>query len=287
MGKWTKIVFYVLILVLAFGCSSHTGEPVEPSTPEESVDKTDYKNRTIQIGNMHYPPYETVIDGQHSGPGIDTMKEVFNRMGYTYEIKEIKWETMIEMMKTGDLDVIVDAYVTPERSEFLDYSLVPYGVFPQALFAKKDSGIVFDGNLESLKDYSIGITRGYAYGPKLDPLIESNALKFEGSDDSKSVFRKLKNGRVDLVADTPFTGNALIEELGVKDKVVMLSPYFDNLYSYIAFSKANTLAPLRDEYDKTLGEVFEDGTLKKIFAKYTMDDIADSMIEEYHRIKSE
>lgn len=304
MRKWSLFITLAIFIFVFSGCSSpkpsasiDTSTPSTPTAetqtetskaePEVDVNagKKKYKDRVISIGNMHYPPFETVIDGVHSGPGIDTMKEAFDRMGYAYEIQEKHWDSMIRMIEGGSMDVIIDVYVTPEREQFMDYSKVPYGVFPQALFARKDSGIVFDGNLESLTNYSIGITRGYAYGPKLDPLIASKALKFEMSDDAKTIFRKLKDKRLDLVADTPFTGEALLSELGINDRVVMLSPYFDNLFSYIAFSKANNMTDLRDEYDKTMVEIFEDGTLKKIYDKYNMGDIADAMIQEHNRTK--
>lgn len=296
-----KINFLTLLLILVLIVSACgggedetatrvTSEPetttTEPETSEpemtepETMSKASYKDRTILVGTMHYPPFETVVDGEFGGPGTDVVMEVFNRLGYDYKIEEFPWARMLDMMQSGELDVIVDAYITPERSAYMTYSEIPYGSFPQAFFARKDANIEFDGSLNSINNYTIGITRGYAYGEMLDAAIKNNEVTYEEADSAVTLFEKLVNNRVDIAADTSYTGSAMIKELGAEDKIIMLEPYFDSLFSYIAFSKANNLDPLKEEYDVKLKEVIEDGTLKSIFEKYDMADIADIIIEE-------
>lgn len=300
--KMRKISFLVLILILTMlfvACgggedetatrvtNDSSGEATVESnvetTPETSTEpptKANYKERTIIIGTMHYPPFEIVADGNFSGPGTETVIEVFNRLGYDYEIQDLPWARMLEMMQSGDLDIITDVYITAERSEYLTYSKIPYGTFPQTFFTLKSSGIKFDGNLDSIKDYTIGITRGYAYGEMFDAALKNGEIKYDESDTATNLFDKLANSRVDIVADTSYTGNAMIKELNKENEIIMLEPYFDSLFSYIAVSKANNLDALQAEYDSTLREVIADGTLTKIFEKYDMGEIADIIIAE-------
>jgi polar amino acid transport system substrate-binding protein len=183
-------------------------------------------------------------------------------------------------MESGELDILQDTFLTSERQVFMDYSEIPYATFPQTLFTLKNSGIKFDGNLESIKDYVVGITRGFSYGESFDAAIKNGLFVYEESSDINNLFTKLMNNRVDLIADAIYTGRDTIIKMGKENEIIVLEPFFDNLFSYVTFSKANNLEPLRDEYDKTIKTLIENGNMKEIYDKYEMGDMLEIMIKE-------
>lgn len=256
-----------------------TTEEPETAAPEPEM-KASYKERTIQVGTMHYPPFEIVDNGAYKGPGMEVLMAALDYLGYDYVVKDYPWARMLDSMETGELDMMIDAYITPERQGFMYYSQIPYGTFPQALYALKDSNISFDGDLNSLKDYTVGVTRGYSYGTNFDTAMNNQVFTSDESDTVQSLFEKLAGGRVDLAADTYYSGQATLPEMGLEDKVVLVEPFFDSLYSYVVFSKANDLEPLRDEYDDALRALIANGTMKEIFDKYEMGDILEIMLED-------
>ncbi len=245
MTKNTLLLTFLIFVFLLTACGNNN-EPLEQidennsndvQTIDQQDEKEDYMNRVINVGTIHAPPYEMVENTEYSGPGIEIVIAVLESLEYEYTIQDYPWIRNLEMMEAGDLDMLVDAYITPERQAFAYYSQIPYGIFPQALFTCSDSTITFNGDLSSLKDYTIGIIRGYSYGAQFDTALKDYTINFSESNNARNMFIKLENNRIDLAADNLHEGREIIAELGKEDKFVILKPYFDTLFSYVIFSK--------------------------------------------------
>lgn len=270
-----QIGILLLIMLLTLGCTQQNVKtPIDSVQIEikNEVQPTDirpnssYKNRTIKIGVLEfYPPYEYMENGTMTGPGVEVVREAFTRMGYDFEIKPYPWVRILNMLKTGELDIGLDIYHTDERNDYLEFPESKYAVYPYVLFKRKDNPIAFSGDLNDLKNYSIGIIRGYSYGSDIDPLLNNNAYHFEASDSINQNFEKLENGRIDLIIEVLSSGNLTISEMGYNDSLEPINYVLSEDIAYPAFSKKNNLRELITEYDITFKNMVEDGSYEEIF----------------------
>ncbi len=79
------------------------------------------QNPTIRVHNeMSWPPYNFNVDGEPTGFSIDYMRLLAEPTGLEVEfISGPAWNEFMDMMRSGDLDVMLNIVDTPARREFL------------------------------------------------------------------------------------------------------------------------------------------------------------------------
>lgn len=223
----------------------------------------------LSLVTLEFPPYEYAAGGEVKGAAVEIVKETFKRMGQPVTIKVLPWARAIKMIEDGDADAIFTAYKTPEREAFADYSKEV--VMPQivSLFVKKDSKISFDGDLAKLSTFKFGTVRSLSYGEKLDTALKTKVLgNNEEVAEGEPNFRKLLEGRVDIVPSNKYVAVDILNKLRRTDDVKELAPEVQNVPSYIAFSKKRNLAAVRDKFDETLKSMKTQGVYDKIIADF-------------------
>ncbi len=79
------------------------------------------QNPTIRVHNeTNWPPYNFNVDGEPTGFSIDYMRLLAEETGLEVEfVSGPTWNEFIDMMRSGDLDVMLNIVDTPARREFL------------------------------------------------------------------------------------------------------------------------------------------------------------------------
>lgn len=242
-------------------------QPIDKNQ-NSSTDGSSHNSNTIHLVTLQYPPYEYEKDGEIKGIAVDIVKEIFDRMGYETKIELLPWARALEMIKNGEADGIFTAYKTPERETFADYSneiLIPQTI---SLFVLNDSEITFDGDLSKLSNYTFGVVNGVSYGEKFDSLIKENILSTETTSTGEKNIEKLLNKRFDILISNKYGALSILNQKNLSDKIKELTPHVEIVPSYIAFSKSRNLTQLRDEFDKILAKMIEDGTVDEHIEKY-------------------
>lgn len=282
------IMFFIVFIVIigSIGCSQesieveHETETIldeEASEPEEEAseemeeasEETETSKEEILIGVIDYPPFEYVEDGELTGPGVEIVREAFNRMGYEYKMELYPWARLLKDTGAGKVDVMLDVYYTDERAKTLIYSQEPYGIFPQTFVKRKGKDFSYQ-TLDDVSDVSIGIIRDYHYGEEFHKKIDDGTLSVDYADDIDKNFQKLLKERIDVIAETYYSAKGYIEKNNLEEELEIVENSFDQLISYVCFSKVNGLEDLRDEYDQTIQDMREDGTLQEIYDKYNV-----------------
>jgi polar amino acid transport system substrate-binding protein len=223
----------------------------------------------LKLVTLEFPPYEYTENGEVKGTAVEVVKEAFKRMGQPIKINAYPWARAIKMIEDGEADAIFTAYKTPERELFADYS--KENLMPQivSLFVKKDSKIVFDGDLGKLSAHKIGIVRSLSYGDKVDTALKNKVFaNVEEVPEGPPNFLKLISSRVDIVPSNKYVALDILTKLKKTDEVKELAPEVQSIPSYIAFSKKKNLAKARDSFDETLKKMKSDGTYDKIISDY-------------------
>jgi len=86
-------------------------------------------NPVIRVHNeTDWPPYNFNVDGEPSGFSIDYMRLLAEQAGLEVEfVSGPTWNEFLDMMRSGDLDVMLNIVETPARREYLLYT-DPYAV---------------------------------------------------------------------------------------------------------------------------------------------------------------
>jgi len=224
--------------------------------------------KTFDLVTLDYPPYEYQQGNEVKGIAVEIVREVFKRMGHNVKITVLPWKRSLDMVKKGNAAAIFTAYKTAEREKFLDYSKEVLMPQRTALFVRKDSNITFDGDLGKLKNETIGTVIGVSYGEKFDRAVKSKKIKPESVRVGELNLKKLINKRVNIAPSNEYGAFYILKKLNALNKVKMLSPVLQNVPSYIAFSKKRNLTIIRDQFDKTIKKMKDDGTFDNILKKY-------------------
>ena len=202
--------------------------------------------KILIIGTETYP-FEFYNNSKIVGIDIDFIDKIFSKMNLDYEIKMSDWETALNLMKSGEGDLILGVGYSKEREEFLSYTDsqkeaaklgVPsedaLWVTAERFFYKPERTLDLT-SYESIKEneYRIGIVNGYNYFDRL----WTSGFNFYSYKNTKDLIEGLDKGEVDLIVLDLIEGSATIEELGYSDKIISQDKALDLSANYLVFSK--------------------------------------------------
>jgi len=211
------------------------------------------QQKTIKIATLEYPPFIYSEGNKAKGPIVDKVVHVFSKLNINVDIQILPITRGLLMVKNGDVDAFFSLKKTPERENDLLFTKVPLIQQQFVFFSNKNSHINWNGNLDDLKDYKIGIVSMTSYGKIFDNGVK-NGL-FTNLDETQSFelnIKKLIAGRIDLVINSYDVGKYLIKKLNADDQLVALEPSIETINSYLAFTKTRDYASLAEQFDRIL-----------------------------------
>ena len=118
------------------------------------------ENKIIVGTSADFPPFEYVDDNQNIiGFDIDLIKSILIDQGYTVEVQDISFDSLIASLQSGKIDVIAAGMtITDERDEQIDFS-DPYFEADQSILVNSDTDKVIT-NSDDLINLTIGAQTG-------------------------------------------------------------------------------------------------------------------------------
>ncbi|MDD2467832.1 MAG: TIGR02285 family protein [Desulfobulbus sp.] len=185
-----------------------------------------------------------------SGPNVeqgygDAITHVLQQHmpGYNHEEINTNITRHFYMFKQGDQVCSVGLYKTPEREEFMYFSMPSFITLPPVIIIKKDNiakfnnkttvsldAVLADGNL------MIGLAKDRSYGNTLDDVFsrhqgQANLVEFTGQELSHNLFKMLMLGRLDGLIGLPEEALYQAEQMGIRDQFLTLT-LSENLHNY-------------------------------------------------------
>jgi polar amino acid transport system substrate-binding protein len=218
---------------------------------------------------LDYPPLEFKSErGRIEGAAVELVIQIMNQLGHSVSIEVLPWTRAVKMVRHGMADAIFTIFKNPERELFLDYSnevLIPQMV---ALYVPKTRRIAYDGNLETLARYKIGVVSTISYGRRFDSA--RRMLKVESTASLEQNFAKMARGRIDLVISNVFSADLAISQMHIGEKIERLEPPVETVPSYIAFPRVKDNTQLRINFDHKLMESKTNGSYDRILRKWAI-----------------
>ena len=219
----------------------------------------------INLVTVEYPPfYGTELPNE--GPITEIVSKAFAMSDYQVNVKYIPWARALSDAKAGKADGLHGAWYSQEREEWFVYSdKLPGNEI--VLFKRKGTEPASFTDYAALKQFKIGVVRGYVNPPGFDEA----ALRTEEANSDKLNLTKLGKGRVDLVlADRAIANYILSNELAeLKDQLEVVEPPLtvEDLYILIS-KKTEDYQQKIDAFNKGLNDLKQNGSVDEIMARH-------------------
>lgn len=235
-------------------------------------------NNTLIVGfDAEFPPYGYKNGSEYVGFDLDLAQEVCNRNNWTLVKQPIDWDAKDAELDSGSIDCIWNGFTIDGREKNYTWS-EPYIDNKQVIVVKADS------NIHSLNDLKGKIVETQKDSSALHSLQGDNKSlgdsfgKLQEVADYNTGFMDLESGACDAVAIDIGVAEYNINSRNSTTKFVILNDTISSEKYGIGFKLGNT--QLRDQVQKTLDEMFADGTVAKIAANYTDAGVPGSLIQK-------
>lgn len=251
-----KVVSLILAVVMTMALLTGCGKEEE---------------NTFTVGfDAEFPPYGYMDEnGEYTGFDLELAQEVCNRNGWELVKQPVDWDAKDMELSSGTIDCIWNGFTMNGREDDYTWS-VPYVDNSQVFVVAANSGIIAHGDLA-------GKTVGVQKDSSALAALESDAADLAATfteliqyADYNTAFMDLEMGAIDAVAIDVGVADYQIESRG--DAFVKLDEKLATEQYGIGFLLGNE--ELKDQVEKTLFEMAEDGKFMEIAEKYGLTDSA-------------
>lgn len=254
---------FIIVIMAVFGC-------VTVLTSPAALAQTGKK---LPIAIENFPPFEFEHNGKIIGFDTEIVGQVLERLGYIPDIKVLPWARAQHYAKSGKISALYSLTISPERKQFYYFS-DPLSTVKDVFFKLKDKNISWK-TMGDLKEYRIGISRGYTYAPVFMKALENRTFPIVdvvgGESPELRQLRKIKAGRTDLcigeISVCQYLIKAHAPEFGMIDYIDQ--PIGEIRSYHIGFSKKWPKSEeLVRKFNAELAKFVAEGRRRSIFQKY-------------------
>ena len=264
LRSWPLVAILVLLAasLVAIGCGG------DDDGGSASGSLNTIEEGKLSVGSdIPYAPFEFGREPDYEGFDVDVVNEIAKRLELEAEFVKTPFDPIFRNLAQGRFDRVASAAtITPEREKTIDFS-VPYFPADQSLMVKRGSDITSTNDLEGKRVGAQVGTTGADYAK--DEINAETVRTYDLIDDA---FKALQAGQVDAVVnDFPVSKYA---ERSKQDLQVVQRIATGEEYG-LGFNKEDTT--LREEVNKALNEMKDDGTYTRIYRKWFEEDPPDSI----------
>ena len=228
--------------------------------------------------DAEFPPYG-FSDGKggYQGFDLDLAQEVCNRNNWTLVKQPIDWDAKDAELNSGTIDCIWNGFTINGRENDYTWSK-PYIDNKQVVVVKADSGI---NSLADLKGKTVETQKDSSALAALkgdNKTLADTFSKLVEVADYNTGIMDLKSGACDAVALDIGVAQYQVNSGNNTGSLKILNDSISSEQYGIGFKKGNT--DLKDQVQKTLDEMFADGTVAKIAQNYTTYGVPGSLIQK-------
>lgn len=260
-------VLALCVFALA-GCSSSNSSSSSSSAASSGASNS---STTLIVGfDSAYPPYGFVDNnGEYTGFDLDLAKEVAARNGWDIQLEAIDWDAKDALLNSGAINCIWNGFTMEGREGSYTFS-EPYMLNEQVIVVKKGSDIADFAGLSGktvmtqVDSAALDVLESTEDGgqAKLAATFAGGAPQTIG--DYNNAFLQLDSGMVDAVACD--LSIAQYQIAANPDKYTQLETPLSEEHYAVGFKQGDT--ERAEAVNKTLKEMYADGTVKTLCEKY-------------------
>lgn len=215
-----------------------------------------------------WPPFRIdTPDAEYGLTGIDVdlLKKLENEYGLEIEIQRHPFARCLQMIKTGEADVVTGIAHTEERAEYIHYVPTSYYSVGPVFYTQKGRGNLIK-NYNDLYKFKVGYSLHSAY---FEPFNSDTKIPKVGVSTEKQLVNMMVLGRLDTIIGTNPNLAYDIKKYGVSDKVEQ-TQYLPEQQTAIFFglSRKKNNTKLFQQINNYLQKITETGEIQLIIEKY-------------------
>ncbi|WP_296264094.1 substrate-binding periplasmic protein [Pseudomonas sp. UBA6562] len=194
--------------------------------------------RLVATGSPDAPPYawQDPADPQHLiGANVDLLRQAAKELGISVQVLHAgRREQALEEVRSGRMDLLLDAPLHVEQLTALDYVHPPLQLNEYRVWTRTDADFVYEG-VADLAPYQGSVSAKARLTPAFEAFAKAN-LKLTPSQNLTQAFQKLVLGQVDYVLAGHYAGMAMAQSLGVGNDIEARGLPVDRPGLYLALS---------------------------------------------------
>ena len=240
----------------------------ENSDADSDTGYSDRKVTLVTSGSGE--PYTLLADdGTWTGIDAEMWAEIEERTGWEVDVKQAAFDAMWGELDTARADVVANCTaVKPEREEKY-HATIPYYGDAQCVIVNDSSSYK---TAEDLKGKVVGCTNGQAAQTIIEDLGAEIGFEVKLYEDSAVGMNDLMLERIDAYANTTTNVNAFMHNNGEADFRFFEENLLANNVAYF-LPKTDEGEELKEELNKVIQEMLDDGTIAGITEKWMFADM--------------
>ena len=157
------------------------------------------EDKIVRVGWYESSFNDTDSFGRRSGYGYEYQLKVAAYTGWKYQYISGSWPELLQMLISGDIDLLSDVSFTPERAESMLFPTLPMGSEDYYLFASPDADIS-SSDYNTFNGKKIGVNKGSIQADFFREWAERHGVEadlVEVTCSEEESFQKLENGELD------------------------------------------------------------------------------------------
>lgn len=225
------------------------------------------KGKIVAATEMHYAPFDMLVDGKYEGICHDLFTEVAKELGVEVEFLDLPWSSVLPGLEAGKFDVVnAPVTITAEREKRYSFTL-PMGNATVALLKRAGDDSI--SKPEDIAGKVAGSQKGSAQLEQLKAFSESLATPADIREyvNIDEAMADLAAGRIQAVANSmPLMGYAAVQR---PDTFALVTPPFGTpkYFAWVA-RKGDDSASLIAAINDALLKMHKDGRLDAINEKW-------------------
>jgi polar amino acid transport system substrate-binding protein len=216
----------------------------------------------------HYQP----VGNQVQGLDVDLISAMAERADCQLNWEQGSWASMLQLIHSGDIDLLPGATRTAEREAFAHFS-APYREESFRIHVRADEAEEWSGmSLTELLEngFRLGLTRGYIYGDEVEEVLDDPRWQDQLLEVPVGELNllNLMDFRIDGFLEDPFVAASINHrrDWGITFEALPLSVYSGDVH--LMFSKDSVEPETVEAFDQALRELRDSGEHQRILDRY-------------------
>lgn len=217
----------------------------------------------------------TLAPGKHSenvmGYSWDLLRESYHTMGYTIQYVIVPWARAMSFVKQGQVDILFPTGKNAQRQQVFHYSRQPVNQVKYVLYVQQNSPLIWRG-LDSLKNLTIGLKRGFNYGADWQNPEHINTFEVGKIPNG---FQMLSKGHIHGFLGYEMNWDHVIRQNNWQHKYKKLATLGTSREYLVALKSNPKSLELLRAYDDGINKLQQSGRLKQLKQKWFIPQTTD------------
>lgn len=241
---------------------------IEFANRKRSSSTSEMKELTMAAASFAPFSFMDEKSGAAKGMDIEFIEEAFRRSGVHVKTFVMPWNTCLDMVGRGLIDMVSTISWSPEREKSILFT-EPYREGTRFIFITKKDKPVSVSRYDDLYSYLIGTLDSFVYTKKF---MSDAKLRKDLNIGEATMFEKLLLDQIDVMIIDELAAKYHMKQLGI-EREVAIQPFVlqerNEAETRLGFTRQRDMMPCVRIFDQGCEAIKRDGTLEKIIKKYT------------------